>query len=125
MNFLADLSCRAANVIDLDTFYDKATEIFKKGSLENSTVLDIGCGFGFSSTKLLKLFPGIKKIIAIDKDIESVLEARKLFPDDKIEFQYGNIELGSQIFTNVWRSIARFGSCAIKSDIHSFPECNG
>ncbi|GFS94656.1 hypothetical protein TNCV_3649861 [Trichonephila clavipes] len=25
----------------------------------------------------------------------------------------------SQILTNVWRSIARFGSCAIKSHIHS------
>ncbi|GFW97462.1 hypothetical protein TNCV_4991381 [Trichonephila clavipes] len=33
----------------------------------------------------------------------------------------GSPSLGeSQIFTNVWRSIARFDSCAIKSDIHSF-----
>ncbi|GFX69966.1 hypothetical protein TNCV_2099841 [Trichonephila clavipes] len=32
----------------------------------------------------------------------------------------GSPSLGeSHIFTNVWRSIARFGSCAIKSDIHS------
>ncbi|GFW87844.1 hypothetical protein TNCV_1359481 [Trichonephila clavipes] len=28
----------------------------------------------------------------------------------------------SQIFTNVWRSIARFGFCAIKSHIHSFSQ---
>ncbi|GFY62723.1 hypothetical protein TNIN_151511 [Trichonephila inaurata madagascariensis] len=94
MNFLVDLSCRATNVTDMDTFYDKASEIFKMGSLENSTVMDIGCGLGLSSTKLLKLFPGIKKIIAIDKDMDTVLEARDLFPNDKIEFHYGNIELG-------------------------------
>ncbi|GFS72245.1 hypothetical protein TNCV_2442771 [Trichonephila clavipes] len=31
----------------------------------------------------------------------------------------------SQFFTNVWRSIARFGSCAIKSDIHSFIPLSG
>ncbi|GFY62727.1 hypothetical protein TNIN_151551 [Trichonephila inaurata madagascariensis] len=94
MNFLMDSSRLAARVTDMDTFYEKAADVFKWGSLENSTVLDIGCGLGLSSTKFLKLFPGIQKIIAIDKDMDTVLEARDLFPDDKIEFHYGNIELG-------------------------------
>ncbi|GFR31970.1 hypothetical protein TNCT_449291 [Trichonephila clavata] len=94
MNLLMDSSRLAVHVTDLDTFYDEATEVFKWGSLENSTVMDIGCGLGLSTTKLLKLFPGIKKIVAIDKDIDAVLEARELFPDDKIEFHYGNAELG-------------------------------
>ncbi|GFX10054.1 hypothetical protein TNCV_4539251 [Trichonephila clavipes] len=90
-----DSSRLAVRVTDLDTFYDKAADVFKWSSLENSTVMDIGCGLGLSTTKLLKLFPGIKKIIAIDKDMDTVLEARDLFPNDKIEFHYGNIELGT------------------------------
>lgn len=94
MNFLVDSSCRAAHVTDMDTFYHNATDVFKWGSLENSTVMDIGCGLGLSSMKLLKLFPDIRKIVGIDNDVDVVLEARELFPDDKIRFYYGNIELG-------------------------------
>ncbi|GFT03725.1 hypothetical protein NPIL_644671 [Nephila pilipes] len=95
MNFLVDSSCRAIHVTNMDTFYDRAIDVLKLESLQKSIVLDIGCGLGHSSMKLLKLFPSIERIIGIDKDIDVVLKSREVVSDTKIVIQLGDIELGS------------------------------
>ncbi len=54
-----------------------------------SHVLDIGCGTGILEAEILKYNP--EKILAIDIAEKMILQARRKFSDDRIEFRHADI----------------------------------
>ena len=60
---------------------------------EEDVVMDIGCGPGSSSRKmLLPSFPKVKKLIAVDVLPDMIEFAKKNNACDKIEYHVANIE---------------------------------
>ena len=64
---------------------DAALLLVKSLARNFNKILDVGCGKGFFTSLLYDAFPA--DILALDISPTAVLEARKRFPDRKIEFQ--------------------------------------
>lgn len=62
--------------------------LFSLNYIHNKTVLDSGCGFGWGSY-LISTYP--KRIISIDRDEKSIIFAKKVWKDDRLNFKVHSI----------------------------------
>ncbi|GFT36671.1 methyltransf_25 domain-containing protein [Nephila pilipes] len=60
---------------------------------QEEVVMDVGCGPGrLTSEFILRIFPNLKKIIALDAESNMIEKARCLHPHPKIEYDVANFE---------------------------------
>jgi len=74
----------------VDTQIEIARYLPIKGLCQGLRILDLGCGFGYSSNLLLEW--GAHSVVGVDLDSDAILEASKRYQTHKVEFIQGYAE---------------------------------
>ncbi|KAG8178332.1 hypothetical protein JTE90_029286 [Oedothorax gibbosus] len=79
-------------------FAGPVSKTFSNMDHQNQVVMDMGCGPGNITTKLiLPRFPNLKKVLAIDRLPDMIEFAKKNHPHPKVEYSVGDISQWSSV----------------------------